>query len=115
MGAPPKWEFDAPYTAIFRDGMYGKWLELLANGFTVASFAVTDFGSEQACVEAAWSHAYGPSDDARIESLERQVSAAPDLLAALAFAEAHLAHCMAADAEPGATLCAALAKARGDT
>jgi hypothetical protein len=59
MAGPQKWEFDAPYTATFRDGMYGKWLELLSNGFTVASFSVNDFGDEQACIEAAWNYAYG--------------------------------------------------------
>ena len=69
MSIPTKWEFDAPYTAIFHDGMDGKWLELKSNGFTVASFSVNAWGDEQGCIEAAWHHAYGIDDLAALEEL----------------------------------------------
>jgi len=79
MGEIKKWEFDAPYEASFQEGMYSKWLQLKSNGFVVASFAVSDFGCEQACIEAAWNYAYGPSDAERIEALEARVKAADAL------------------------------------
>jgi hypothetical protein len=52
------WDFSAPYVATFRDGLDGKWLSLKAHGVLVASFSVSSFGSEQACIEAAWRYAY---------------------------------------------------------
>ena len=69
MTIPKKWEFDAPYTVIFRDGMFGKWLELQSNGFTVATFSVNAWGDEQGCIEAAWNHAYGIDALAALEEL----------------------------------------------
>jgi len=52
------WEFDAPY-ALTRTETLGKvWYQLSAHGVGIASFLVESWGSEQACIEAAWHHAY---------------------------------------------------------
>ena len=56
---PKQFEFDHPYSAIFKDGLSGRWLELRSHDIPVASYAVASWGSEPACIEAAWRHAYG--------------------------------------------------------
>lgn len=48
-------EFDHPYQLINRS----PWFELKAHGITVATFNVQSWGSEDACIRAAWNHAYG--------------------------------------------------------
>jgi hypothetical protein len=48
------WDFSPPYTATFHDGLDGKWLSLKAHEILIASFSVIDWGTEQACIEAAW-------------------------------------------------------------
>ena len=58
---PKPFEFDAPYSLIASD--YGAWFSLKAHGVTVASFAVASWGSANACIEAAWAHAYVAPDD----------------------------------------------------
>jgi hypothetical protein len=63
MEAPEKWTFDAPYTASFNGSGDDTWLGLKSHGMLVASFAVKQWGSEQACIEAAWRHAYEPPAD----------------------------------------------------
>lgn len=63
MDAPAKWEFDGPWQAAFVDGLSGKWLRLSLNGRSVASYEVAAWGSEQACIEAAWRYAYEPQDE----------------------------------------------------
>jgi len=66
------WEFAPPYTAFFSGGLGGdKWLGLKAHGVLVASFAVSSWGSEQACIEAAWRHAYEPSAPTLGDALEQ--------------------------------------------
>lgn len=57
MTHPQKWEFSAPYSLTSKDGLPGVfWLN--HNGHSVASFSAANFGSEQACIEAAWRYAY---------------------------------------------------------
>lgn len=59
--APEQWYFDAPYSASFNGSGDDTWLGLKAHGMLVASYSVKEWGSEQACVEAAWRHAYEPA------------------------------------------------------
>ncbi|MBT9385460.1 hypothetical protein KM176_16420 [Pseudooceanicola sp. CBS1P-1] len=54
-----QWEFDAPYSLVRTEGLGGVWFGLSAHGVRTASFSVASWGSEQACIEAAWHHAYG--------------------------------------------------------
>jgi len=65
-------EFDHPYTLRRQTG--GAFM-LDAHGITVASFDPKSWGSEQACIEAAWSHAYvAPGDRITLEGLRGAVA-----------------------------------------
>lgn len=69
---PKPFEFDAPYSLFAKDG---GWFALYAHGVLVASFSVESWGSDQACVEAAWSHAYvDPEDKVTIEGVRGAVA-----------------------------------------
>ena len=65
MTRPQKWEFSAPYSLTRSDYTPGVF-RLNHGEHSVASFSVASFGSEQACIEAAWRYAYGPDDDTGI-------------------------------------------------
>ena len=52
--------FTAPYSVEWYEGMDGKWLALKHDSLVFASYAVSRWGSEQACIEAAWQHVYAP-------------------------------------------------------
>jgi hypothetical protein len=73
---PKQFEFDHPYSAVFKDGLVGRWLELRAHGVSVASFAVAAWGSEPACIAAAWRHVYGDDAPSPTPSHEAVVKAA---------------------------------------
>ena len=69
---PKPFEFDHPYTLRHQTG--GAFM-LDAHGITVASFHPQSWGSEQACIEAAWSHAYvAPEDKITVEGLRGAVA-----------------------------------------
>lgn len=77
MDAPEKWDFDGPWQAAFVNGLSGKWLRLSLNGRSVASYEVAAWGSEQACIEAAWRYAYEPQDDPAPDLAELVEAAQP--------------------------------------
>lgn len=77
------WEFSHPYTATFRDGLDGKWLSLKAHEILIASFSVLTWGSEQACIEAAWLHAYGDQANSATERLCTKTELQADIAAAM--------------------------------
>jgi hypothetical protein len=52
--------FTAPYSVEWYNGGAGKWLALKHNDLVFASYDVSRWGSEQACIEAAWQHVYAP-------------------------------------------------------
>ncbi len=54
VATPKPWEFDDPYKLINRS----PWFELYHSDWLIASFHVSNFGSEHGCVEAAWRFAY---------------------------------------------------------
>lgn len=72
MSGPQKWWFDDPYSLTSGDSS-PEVFRLNHNGHSVASFSVANFGSEQACIEAAWRYAYETDVD--------EVRAAADALA----------------------------------
>lgn len=69
---PRPFEFDHPYTLVNRgDGVF----MLSAHGINVASFSVESWKSEQACIEAAWAHAYvAPEDKITVEGVRGAVA-----------------------------------------
>lgn len=57
---PDKFTFSHPYLLINNGtGIF----TLKAHGMVVASYDVKSWGCEQACIEAAWQHAYGPDEN----------------------------------------------------
>lgn len=60
---PVKFEFEEPFSLTRSEVLGDDVFWLRHNGNSFASFSVKNFGSEQACIEAAWRLAY-LSDDA---------------------------------------------------
>lgn len=77
MGSAREWS--EPYTLV----NMGKWFMLKAHGMPVASYDVDRWGSEEACIEAAWQHAYGASEDAARDLLAAEVRAQRETIAGL--------------------------------
>ncbi|WP_434286257.1 hypothetical protein [Celeribacter sp. SCSIO 80788] len=60
---PRPYEFTPPYQLIKKTVFTEVVFFLESNGHSFASFSVRNFGSEQACIEAAWRHAYETEED----------------------------------------------------
>lgn len=63
------WTFDEPYS-LKRDetALSGNVFWLMSNGVSIASYAVSNWGSEDACIKAAWRHAYEPEQPSVAEA-----------------------------------------------
>ena len=70
--------FKAPYGVQFHDNLGTRWAVLLADGKSIASFNTEQWGGDNAAWEAAWYHAYGPSDQLIAQSIARDVAELPD-------------------------------------
>ena len=69
---PNPFEFDHPYTLRSKTGVA---FMLDAHGICVASYDPKSWGSEQACIEAAWAHAYAsPADRITLEGVRGAVA-----------------------------------------
>jgi hypothetical protein len=69
---PKPFSFDSPYSLTHDDK---GWFALKAHGITVASYSVESWGTSQACIEAAWAHAYAdPSDRITLEGVREAVA-----------------------------------------
>ncbi len=69
---PKPFEFDHPYSLSHKgDGVF----TLAAHGIPVASYSVESWKTEQACIEAAWAHAYtSPGDRITLEGVRGAVA-----------------------------------------
>ncbi len=69
---PKPFEFDHPYSLTNKDD---GWFTLHAHGVPIASYSVKAWKTEQACIEAAWAHAYAsPADRITLEGVREAVA-----------------------------------------
>lgn len=63
-------EFNQPYSLIRSTSFDETWFGLHHNDTLISSYSVKNWGSEQACIDAAWNHAYQPDPTLSVQAVE---------------------------------------------